>query len=184
MSQGPKPSQKINAIFWIYLVIFQTIVIFIFSIGCLIELKFCEVSRNSFSNRCWKCQFSILKIFSDGFVHENKENGIPFWKFFHMASEAHKIKVFLSLGFLSKNSYQITTFLPSDIYREVIVYFHIPCRSFDWLKKARVNWVSREPRMASKRVPHTICKNGEREGICNSSAIIWKSDNKIISNEV
>ena len=27
----------------------------------LIELKFCEVSRNSFSNRFWKFQFSILK---------------------------------------------------------------------------------------------------------------------------
>ena len=25
------------------------------------ELKFCEVSRNSFSNRCWKFQLSILK---------------------------------------------------------------------------------------------------------------------------
>ena len=25
-----------------------------FEIGCLIELKFCEVSRNFFSNRCWK----------------------------------------------------------------------------------------------------------------------------------
>ena len=33
---------------------------FYFSIGCLIELKFCEVSRNLFSNRCWKFQFSIL----------------------------------------------------------------------------------------------------------------------------
>ena len=43
----------------IYLI--QTIVIFIFSIGCLIELKFCEVSRNSISNRCWKFQLSILK---------------------------------------------------------------------------------------------------------------------------
>ena len=33
--------------------------IFIFSLSCLIELKFCEDSRNSFSNRCWKCQLSI-----------------------------------------------------------------------------------------------------------------------------
>ena len=32
-----------------------------FCIRCLIELKFCEVSRNSFSNRCWKFQLSILK---------------------------------------------------------------------------------------------------------------------------
>ena len=32
-----------------------------FSLGCLIELKFCEVSRNSFSNRCWKFQLSILR---------------------------------------------------------------------------------------------------------------------------
>ena len=39
----------------------QTIVNFIFSIVCLIELKLCEVSRNSFSNRCWKFQLSILK---------------------------------------------------------------------------------------------------------------------------
>ena len=46
----------------------QTIVIFIFSIGCLIELKFCEVSRNSFLNRCWKFQLSILK---------NKKGFIP-----------------------------------------------------------------------------------------------------------
>ena len=34
---------------------------FHFSICCLIELKFCEVSRNSFLNRCWKFHFSILK---------------------------------------------------------------------------------------------------------------------------
>ena len=39
----------------------QTIAIYIFSLGCLIELKFCEVSRNSFSNRSWKFQLSILK---------------------------------------------------------------------------------------------------------------------------
>ena len=39
----------------------QTIVIFILSIGCLIELKFCEVSRNSISNWIWKFQLSILK---------------------------------------------------------------------------------------------------------------------------
>ena len=32
-----------------------------FFIGCLIELKFCKVSRNSISNRCWKFQLSILK---------------------------------------------------------------------------------------------------------------------------
>ena len=41
--------------------VMQTIAIFIFSIGCLIELKFCEVSRNSFSNRFWKFQLSVLK---------------------------------------------------------------------------------------------------------------------------
>ena len=39
----------------------QTIDNLIFSIGCLIELKSCEVSQNSFWNRCWKFQFSILK---------------------------------------------------------------------------------------------------------------------------
>ena len=39
----------------------ETIFISIFSICCLIELKFCEISRNSFSNRCWKFQLSILK---------------------------------------------------------------------------------------------------------------------------
>ena len=39
----------------------QTIVIFIFSMGCLIELKLCEVSRNSFSNWFWNLQLSILK---------------------------------------------------------------------------------------------------------------------------
>ena len=32
----------------------------IFSMGCLNELKFCEVSRNPKSNRCWKFQLSIL----------------------------------------------------------------------------------------------------------------------------
>ena len=48
-------------------------VIFIFSIGCLIELKFCEVSRNSFSNRYWKFQLSILK---------NKKSFISKKKFF------------------------------------------------------------------------------------------------------
>ena len=34
---------------------------FLFFIGFLIELKFCEVSRNSFSNRFWKFQLSTLK---------------------------------------------------------------------------------------------------------------------------
>jgi hypothetical protein len=34
---------------------------FHFSICCLIELKFCEISWNPFSNRCWKFQLSILK---------------------------------------------------------------------------------------------------------------------------
>ena len=29
--------------------------------NCLNELKFCEVSRNSISNRCWKFQLSILR---------------------------------------------------------------------------------------------------------------------------
>ena len=32
-----------------------------FFISCLIELKFCEVSRNSISNWTWKFQLSILK---------------------------------------------------------------------------------------------------------------------------
>ena len=32
-----------------------------FFIGCLIELKFCKVSRNSISNWTWKFQLSILK---------------------------------------------------------------------------------------------------------------------------
>ena len=32
-----------------------------FFIGCLIELKFCEDSRNLISNWCWKFQLSILK---------------------------------------------------------------------------------------------------------------------------
>ena len=40
---------------------FKTIFIFNFSIGCLIELKFCEVSWNSFSNRWWQFHLSILK---------------------------------------------------------------------------------------------------------------------------
>ena len=34
---------------------------FHFSIGCLIELKFYEVSRNSVSNICWKFLLSFLK---------------------------------------------------------------------------------------------------------------------------
>ena len=45
-----------------------TIVVFNFSIGCLIELKICEVSRNSFLNKCSKFQLSILK---------NKKSFIP-----------------------------------------------------------------------------------------------------------
>ena len=38
--------------------VIQTIVIF--SIDCLIELKFCEVSQNPKSWKCWKFQLSIL----------------------------------------------------------------------------------------------------------------------------
>ena len=37
----------------------QTTFIFIFSIGCLYELKFCEVSLNPKSNRCWKFQLIL-----------------------------------------------------------------------------------------------------------------------------
>ena len=39
----------------------RTIVIFNFSISCLIELKFGEALWFFFSNRCWKFQLSILK---------------------------------------------------------------------------------------------------------------------------
>ena len=49
------------------------------------------LGRSQYQNK--KALFTDL-IFSDGFVHENKENGIPFWKCFHMALEAHKIKFF------------------------------------------------------------------------------------------
>ena len=40
--------------------LFRQLLIFVFSIVCLIELKFCEVSRNSFSNRFWKFLLSII----------------------------------------------------------------------------------------------------------------------------
>ena len=49
----------------------QTIIIFIFSIGCLIELKFCEVSWISFSNRCWMFQLFILKNKKGLFLKKN-----------------------------------------------------------------------------------------------------------------
>ena len=51
----------------------QAIVIFNLSIGCLIELKLCELSLNSFSNRCWKFLLSIV---------ENKKSFIPSQKYF------------------------------------------------------------------------------------------------------
>ena len=41
--------------------VWKTIVIFIFSIDCLIELKFCKDSQFFFSKKCWKFQASILK---------------------------------------------------------------------------------------------------------------------------
>ena len=39
----------------------QLLFLFFLCICCLIELKFCKVSQNSFANRCWKYQSSILK---------------------------------------------------------------------------------------------------------------------------
>ena len=48
----------------------HTIVIFNFCIGCLIELKFCKVPRNSFSNRCWNF-FKSLSI--------SKQNSFVYW---------------------------------------------------------------------------------------------------------
>ena len=48
----------------------HTIVIFNFCIGCLIELKFCKVPRNSFSNRCWNF-FRSLSI--------SKQNSFVYW---------------------------------------------------------------------------------------------------------
>ena len=48
----------------------HTIVIFNFCIGCLIELKFCKIPRNSFSNRCWNF-FKSLSI--------SKQNSFVYW---------------------------------------------------------------------------------------------------------
>ena len=48
----------------------QTIFISTFSISCPIELKFCEASRNYFSNRWWKFQISILKNKKDLFLEK------------------------------------------------------------------------------------------------------------------
>ena len=42
-----------------------------FFIGCLIELKFCKVSRNSISNWTWKFQLSILKNKKVLFLNKN-----------------------------------------------------------------------------------------------------------------
>ena len=50
----------------------QTIFISTFSISCPIELKFCEVSRNYFSNRWWKFLISILKNKKDLFLEKHK----------------------------------------------------------------------------------------------------------------
>ena len=63
---GAKPSLKIGTkkrhlTKFQLIQLIQTVFISIFSIRCLIELKFCEVSQNSFPNRCWMFQFSILK---------------------------------------------------------------------------------------------------------------------------
>ena len=41
--------------------LFRQLLFSCFFIGCLIELKFCKVSRNSISNWTWKFQLSILK---------------------------------------------------------------------------------------------------------------------------
>ena len=41
--------------------LFRQLLFSFFSMGCLIELKLCEVSQNSFSNRYWKFQLSTLK---------------------------------------------------------------------------------------------------------------------------
>ena len=51
-------------------------------------------------------------------IHENKENGIPFWKCFHIASEAHK-----NMGFLSKNSYKLTTFCVQIFTEKLLLIF-------------------------------------------------------------
>ena len=52
----------------------QTIVISIFSISCLIEMKFSEFSRNFFSNRCWKFQlFFLKKYFLGRSQYQNKK---------------------------------------------------------------------------------------------------------------
>ena len=39
-------------------------------ITCLIELKFCEVSQNSFSNRCWKFQPAFYLDKQKSFIHK------------------------------------------------------------------------------------------------------------------
>ena len=41
--------------------LFRQLLFSSFFISCLIELKFCKVSRNSISNWTWKFQLSILK---------------------------------------------------------------------------------------------------------------------------
>ena len=52
----------------------QTIVISIFSISCLIEMKFSEFSRNFFSRRCWKFHlFFLKKYFLGRSQYQNKK---------------------------------------------------------------------------------------------------------------
>ena len=76
-----------------------------FSLGCLIELKFREVSRNSFSNRSWKFQLFMLK---------NKKSFIPPKKYFFGCSQYQNKKalftdsIFLKvLGIISPDWNQI-----------------------------------------------------------------------------
>ena len=79
----------------------QIIAIFIFSMGCLIELKLCELSQNSFSIRFWKIQLSILK---------NK-----------------KVLFLKKIYFLSRCQYQNKkTLFTGSIFREGFGVYHVP----------------------------------------------------------
>ena len=57
-------SENFNLFSW-----FRQLLFPFFSLGCLIDLKLCEVSWNSYSNWFWKFQLSIFKN-EKSFIHK------------------------------------------------------------------------------------------------------------------
>ena len=110
--------------------LFRQLLFSVFSMGCLTELKLCEVSRNSFSNLFWKFQLSIVKnkkvlflkkYFLSRFQYQNK-------KAFFTGAIFPKVLVYTSRLYLHLHNKHTICTPKREAIEQRFDYFHI----FNW----------------------------------------------------